>query len=359
MENNSIDMPSHILVTGGAGFIGSNFVHYIAKYHPDVAITVLDSLTYAGNLSNLYELPQEFFNNHYSFVKGDVRDADLVDQLLNPYAKHVTASGYSLPAIDVIVHFAAESHNDNAFECADPFISTNVCGTYVLLNAARKYNIRFHHISTDEVYGDLPLNSTMRFNEESPYNPTSPYAASKASSDHLVRAWCKTYGLRATISNCGNNYGPRQHIEKFIPRQITNIMCGLPAKLYGKGDSIRDWIHVEDHCDAIWRILTCGTIGETYVVGARCEISNIEMLRIILRIMGRPESDIERVKPRLCEDRKYALDATKIQTQLGWSPKHISINLGLKETIDWYSLHYNTWNNLKYAVEQHYAESGH
>ncbi|KXI17684.1 MULTISPECIES: dTDP-glucose 4,6-dehydratase [Gardnerella] len=359
MQNDSVDMPLHLLVTGGAGFIGSNFVHYVAEHYPSVAITVLDSLTYAGNIANLYELPTEFFNNKYSFIKGDVRDSDLVDSILNPFAQHKTATGLTLPAIDAIVHFASESHNDNAIECADPFITTNVYGTYVLLNAARKYNIRFHHISTDEVYGGLPIGSEMRFNEESPYNPSSPYAASKASSDHLVRAWYKTYGVRATISNCGNNYGPRQHIEKFIPRQITNIMSGIPAKLYGKGDSVREWIHVEDHCDAIWRVLTRGTIGETYVVGTQCELSNIDMLKIILRIMGVPESNIEYVNPRLGEDKRYALDSSKIRSQLEWEPKHSSINIGIQDTINWYASHFDMWNSYKNIVENHYAKSGH
>lgn len=351
--------PFHILVTGGAGFIGSNFVHYIAKYHPEVAITVLDSLTYAGNIANLYGLPQNFANNQYAFIHGDIRDTNLVNQLLNPRTQYTTAAGISMPAIDAVVHFAAESHNDNAIEYSDPFLSTNILGTQVLLDAARKYNIRFHHVSTDEVFGDLPLDSPLSCNEESPYRPSSPYAASKAASDHLVRAWSRTYGLRATISCSGNNYGPRQHIEKFIPRQITNIMCNMPAKLYGNGDSVRDWIQVEDHCDAIWRILTRGTICETYLVGAQCEMSNRDVLRMLLPIMGVSETNVVHVQPRPGEDRKYSLNSTKIRTQLEWEPQHTHFQQGLQETIAWYASHADLWKPIKAQVEQHYAALGH
>ncbi|MDK7785712.1 dTDP-glucose 4,6-dehydratase [Bifidobacterium sp. UMB6791A] len=351
--------PSHILVTGGAGFIGSNFVHYIAKYHPDVAVSVLDSLTYAGNINNLRGLPGDFKNKRYAFIHGDVRDSNLVDQLLNPSSLHKTDSGNALPAIDAIVHFAAESHNDNAIEYFDPFMSTNIYGTYVLLNSARKYDIRFHHVSTDEVYGDFLLNSRERFNENSPYRPSSPYSASKAASDHLVRAWCRTYGLRATISNSGNNYGPRQHIEKFIPRQITNIICNMPVKLYGKGDSVRDWIYVEDNCDAIWQVLVRGTICETYIIGAQCEMNNISLLKMLLTIMGKTESCIMNVNERPGEDKRYALDASKIRTQLGWSAKHLDMRQNLQETIDWYAANVDLWEPIKNQVEQHYAASGH
>lgn len=279
-------------------------------------VTVLDALTYAGNLANLADLPATFAQSHYRFVHGDITDAELVNRLCtadNQLSTNLSAgeSTSSFPPIDTIVHFAAESHNDNAIENASPFLETNVYGTYVLLEAARKANLRFHHISTDEVYGDLPLASTEQFSETSPYNPSSPYAASKAASDHLVRAWHRTYGLATTISNCGNNYGPRQHIEKFIPRQITNLLCGLPAKLYGTGDSVRDWIHVEDHCDAIWQVVTRGTIGETYLIGAHCELSNREILRNLLALLGKTDADVMTVKPRLGEDRRYALDTQK------------------------------------------------
>lgn len=351
--------PSHILVTGGAGFIGSNFVHYVAKNHPEVAITVLDSLTYAGNIANLRDLPQNFAKNKYAFIRGDIRDESLVDQLLNPQTSHKTCEGTQLPKIDTITHFAAESHNDNAIEFSEPFLSTNILGTQVLLNAARKYDIRFHHVSTDEVFGDLPLDSAESFNEESPYRPSSPYAVSKAASDHLVRAWCRTYGLRATISCSGNNYGPRQHIEKFIPRQITNIMCNMPAKLYSSGDSVRDWIHVEDHCDAIWRVLARGTLCETYVIGANCEISNHDILLILLPMLGASDANIEHVNPRPGEDKRYSLDATKIRTQLGWQPQHTDFQRSLQETIAWYEANADLWKAIKAQVEQHYADSGH
>ena len=351
--------PFHILVTGGAGFIGSNFVHYVAKYHPEVAVTVLDSLTYAGNMANLYELPQDFVSSRYAFIRGDIRDANLVDQLLNPHTQHKTAAEKSMPAIDAIVNFAAESHNDNAIECSDPFVNTNILGTHVLINFARKYDIRFHQVSTDEVYGDLPIDSTCRFDETSPYRPSSPYSASKAAGDHLVRAWSRTYGLRATISCSGNNYGPRQHIEKFIPRQITNIMCDMPAKLYGKGDSIRNWIHVEDNCDAIWHVLTRGTICETYNIGTQCEMSNRDVLRMLLPMMGVPETNVVHVQPRPGEDRKYSLNSMKIRTQLEWEPQHTNFQQGLQETIAWYASHADLWRPIKAQVEHHYAALGH
>ncbi|WP_421784059.1 dTDP-glucose 4,6-dehydratase [Gardnerella sp. KA01001] len=351
--------PHHILVTGGAGFIGSNFVHYIAKHHTTVAVTVLDLLTYAGNMANLYDLPQDFANNRYAFIRGDIRDENIVDQLLDPHNPIKTAEGTTLPAIDAIVNFAAESHNDNAIEFSDPFISTNILGTHTLIKFAHKYNIRFHQVSTDEVYGDFPIGSVLKFDESSPYCPSSPYSASKAAGDLLVKAWCRTYGLRATISNSSNNYGPRQHIEKFIPRQITNIMCNMPAKLYGVGDSIRDWIHVEDNCDAIWHVLTRGTIGETYNIGANCEINNINILRILMQIMGVPETNITYVNPRIGEDRRYALDTTKIRTQLKWEPKHDNLKQELQETISWYDSHADLWKPIKAQVEQHYTELGH
>lgn len=344
----------HILVTGGAGFIGSNFVHYIANHHEHTYVTVLDALTYAGSLNNLYDLPPSFANNHYQFIHGDIRDQTLVNSLLDP--KHTQ---HHVPPIDTIVHFAAESHNDHAIENANPFLDTNIYGTYVLLEAARKFDIRFHHISTDEVYGDLPLTSTHHFTEESPYRPSSPYSASKAASDHLVRAWHRTYGLRTTISNCGNNYGARQHIEKFIPRQITNLLCGLPAKLYGNGTSVRDWIHVDDHCDAIWRILTCGTIGETYLIGAHCELSNREILTMLLELLDCDERCVEYVAPRPGEDIRYSLNTSKIEQTLNWNAQYTNIRQGLQETIDWYRNHRTIWEQEKNAVETHYAQSGH
>ena len=268
MRENDGFRPKHILVTGGCGFIGANFVRYVARNHPDVHVTVLDKLTYAGNPENIAGLPQ----SQVELVVGDICDTALLNRLV--------------PECDAIVHFAAESHNDNSIANPEPFIATNVEGTMRLLEAARAYDVRFHHISTDEVYGDLALDDPARFTERSPYHPSSPYSASKAASDHLVRAWTRTYGLRATISNCSNNYGPYQHVEKFIPRQITSILEGMRPKLYGTGANVRDWIHVDDHSSAIWEILTRGRIGETYLIGADGEKSNIDVLRTILRLMG-------------------------------------------------------------------------
>ena len=222
-----------------------------------------------------------------------------------------------MPGHDAIVHFAAESHNDNSIANPEPFIRTNVEGTMRLLEAARKHDVRFHHISTDEVYGDLALDDPARFTEDTPYRPSSPYSASKASSDHLVRAWVRTYGLRATISNCSNNYGPYQHVEKFIPRQITSIMEGARPKLYGTGENVRDWIHTEDHSRAVWAILTRGRIGETYLIGADGEMSNIAVLRMILQLMGQPEDAFDWVRDRPGHDRRYAIDASKLRAELG------------------------------------------
>ena len=272
--------PKNIIVTGGAGFIGSNFVHWVIENQPGVHVTVLDALTYAGNPDNIAGLPQD----RMTFVHGDICDAELVDKLAAD--------------ADAIVHFAAESHNDNSILDPTPFLRTNVEGTFTLLQAARKHDLRFHHISTDEVYGDLALDDPARFTEETPYHPSSPYSSTKASSDMLVRAWVRTYGVRATISNCSNNYGPRQHIEKFIPRQITNILCGIRPKLYGDGLNVRDWIHTEDHSSAVWDILTKGEIGETYLIGADGEKNNIDVLRAILAEMGKDADDFDWVKDR-------------------------------------------------------------
>ena len=269
-----------IIVTGGCGFIGSNFVHYVAREHPDVQVTVLDKLTYAGNPQNIAGLPED----RVELVVGDVCDADLLDELV--------------PTHDAIVHFAAESHNDNSIADPEPFLRTNVEGTYRLLEACRKYGTRFHHVSTDEVYGDLALDDPARFTEETPYRPSSPYSSTKAASDMLVRAWHRTYGVEATISNCSNNYGPYQHVEKFIPRQITNILCGVRPRLYGDGRNVRDWIHAEDHSSAVWAILAKGRAGETYLVGANGEKSNIEVLRAILAHMGKDPDGFDWVRDR-------------------------------------------------------------
>ena len=337
---NGVFEPRNILVTGGCGFIGSNFVHYVANNHPDVHVTVLDALTYAGNLDNIRPL----LGAHIEFVHGDICNAQLLDDIV--------------PGHDAIVHFAAESHNDNSIAHPDPFVRTNFEGTFHLIEAARAYNVRFHHVSTDEVYGDLDLDAPTRFTEETPYHPSSPYSATKASSDMLVRAWHRTYGLRMTISNCSNNYGPYQHGEKFVPRQITNIIEGIRPKLYGDGLNVRDWIHVDDHSSAVWAILTAGRIGETYLIGADGERSNLEMMRSILRLMGKPEDMFDHVDDRPGHDRRYAIDATKLRTELGWRPRHTDIEHGLAQTIDWYRNNRAWWISDKAVTEAEYGRIG-
>lgn len=332
--------PKRIIVTGGAGFIGSNFVHWVINNQPDVHVTVLDKLTYAGNLENLDGIAED----RMTFVKGDICDAELVDTLF--------------AAADAVVHFAAESHNDNSIADPEPFVRTNVEGTYRLLEAARTHGLRFHHISTDEVYGDLALDDPARFTEETPYHPSSPYSSTKASSDMLVRAWHRTYGVRATISNCSNNYGPRQHIEKFIPRQITNIICGIRPKLYGDGLNVRDWIHTEDHSSAVWAILTKGRLGETYLIGADGERNNINVLQDILTAMGKDADDFDWVRDRPGHDRRYAIDSTKLRTELGWMPAHTSFTDGLAATIEWYTENESWWRSVKEATEAKYARQG-
>ena len=329
-----------ILVTGGAGFIGSNFVHWVTKNHPDVRVTVLDKLTYAGNPENLAGIPED----RCQLVVGDICDSALVDELV--------------AECDAVVHFAAESHNDNSIANPDPFLETNVRGTFTLLEACRAHGTRFHHISTDEVYGDLALDDPARFTEDTPYHPSSPYSSTKAASDLLVRAWHRTYGVNATISNCSNNYGPRQHIEKFIPRQITNIICGIKPKLYGDGLNVRDWIHVDDHSSAVWEILTRGRAGETYLIGADGEKNNIDVLHAILATMGKPEDDFDWVRDRPGHDRRYAIDSTKLRTELGWIPKHIDFASGLAATIDWYRENESWWRSEKQATEAKYASVG-
>lgn len=336
MRENDGFRPKHILVTGGCGFIGANFVRYVARNHPDVHVTVLDKLTYAGNPQNIAGLPQ----SQVELVVGDICDAALLNRLV--------------PECDAIVHFAAESHNDNSIANPEPFIATNVEGTMRLLEAARAYDVRFHHISTDEVYGDLALDDPERFTERSPYRPSSPYSASKAASDHLVRAWVRTYGLRATISNCSNNYGPYQHVEKFIPRQITSILEGMRPKLYGTGANVRDWIHVDDHSSAVWEILTRGSIGETYLIGADGERSNIDVLRMILRLMGQSEDAFDWVRDRPGHDRRYAIDPTKLRTELGWRPAHTDFECGMQGVIDWYTNHRDWWEPAKVVTEARY-----
>lgn len=330
----------NIIVTGGCGFIGSNFVHYVVNNHPEVHVTVLDKLTYAGNKENIAGLPEK----RVELVVGDICDKELLDSLV--------------PGHDAIVHYAAESHNDNSIADPEPFLRTNVEGTYCLLEACRKYDVRYHHVSTDEVYGDLALDDPSRFTEETPYNPSSPYSSTKAASDMLVRAWTRTYGLRTTISNCSNNYGPYQHIEKFIPRQITNILCGIKPKLYGDGLNVRDWIHTEDHSSAVWTILVKGEIGETYLIGADGEKNNISVLRAILKAMGKSEDDFDWVKDRPGHDRRYAIDSSKLRRDLGWVPQHTDFSEGLAQTIDWYKKNEAWWRPSKEATEAKYAKQG-
>lgn len=315
----------NILVTGGCGFIGTNFVRWVASNHPETHVTVLDKLTYAGSADNLAGLPSA----QVELVVGDICDRALLHDVV--------------PGHDAIVNFAAESHNDNSISEPGPFIKTNIEGTYCLLEEAAREDIRFHQVSTDEVYGDLPYESKDRFTEESPYRPSSPYSASKASADMLVRAWHRTYGLYTTISNCSNNYGPYQHIEKFIPRQVSRILSGEKPQLYGNGKNVRDWIHVEDHVTAIWAILSRGRAGETYLIGAQGERSNLEVLQDILYMMGQDNHWFEWVPDRPGHDLRYALDASKIQRELGWKPSHTDFEKGLAETIEWYQEHRSWW----------------
>jgi len=326
-------------VTGGAGFIGSNFVHHVMQ-HTDATVTVLDKMTYAASRESLDGLPE----GRVSLVVGDVADADTVDPLV---AEH-----------DAVVHFAAESHNDNSLDDPSPFIRTNIIGTFTLLEAVRKTGTRLHHVSTDEVYGDLDLDDPKRFTEDTPYNPSSPYSASKAGSDHLVRAWVRSFGVQATLSNCSNNYGPWQHIEKFIPRQITNMIDGVLPKVYGDGLNVRDWIHADDHSSAVLRILELGRIGETYLIGADGEKSNLEVVTAILKYFGRGPADIEFVTDRAGHDRRYAIESGKLRAELGWGPRFQDFEAGLADTIEWYVAHEDWWRPAKQATEAAYAAKG-
>ncbi len=329
-----------ILVTGGAGFIGSNFVRYVYKERPDWHITVIDKLTYAGNLKNLDGLDESRVN----FIKGDICDEPAIEQ--------------AVADSDTVVHFAAETHVDNSIQGPWPFVETNVIGTYRVLEAVRKSDKRLHHISTDEVYGDLGLDSSEKFSEKSPYDPRSPYSSTKAGSDHLVRAWGHTYGVKATISNCSNNYGPYQHIEKVIPRNITNILTGIKPKLYGEGKNRRDWIHAEDHSSAVLAILENGKLGETYMIGADGEKDNKQLIQTILELMGKDPNDFEFVKDRPGHDLRYAIDAAKLRTELGWAPKYTDFREGLKQTIQWYTDNQDWWQPQKDETEAKYKELG-
>lgn len=325
------------LVTGGAGFIGSNFVQYLTQNSSNEVI-VLDALTYASSPEALQEL-----TGQASLVRGNILDSALVEDL--------TAE------VDTVVHFAAETHNDNSLTDPLPFIETNVLGTFVLLEAVRKTGRRFHHISTDEVFGDLPLTTGQKFTESSPYKPSSPYSASKAGGDHLVRAWIRSHGVKATISNSSNNFGPWQHVEKFIPRQVTALLCGEMPKLYGSGAQVRDWIHVDDHSSAVLAIIEKGRPGETYLIGANGERTNLEVLRLILELTGNPESHFEHVSDRPGHDQRYAIDSRKLRTELGWSPRRRTFEQNLLETIQWYEKNESWWLDKRTASEKRYRET--
>ncbi len=329
-----------LLVTGGAGFIGANFVHYTLGHRPGHSITVLDALTYAGNEANLSTVKDKI-----RFVKGNITDTKLVDELV---AEH-----------DIVVHFAAESHNDNSLKDPSPFIQTNLIGTFTILEAVRKHGKRLHHISTDEVYGDLELDDPAKFTADTPYNPSSPYSSSKAGSDLLVRAWVRSFGIHATISNCSNNYGPYQHVEKFIPRQITNILTGEKPKLYGQGENVRDWIHVDDHNAAVWSIIEHGRNGETYLIGADGELNNKVVLELILELMDKPKDWYDHVNDRPGHDMRYAIDATKLRNELGWRPTYTNFRDGLAATIAWYAQNEDWWKPQKAETEQKYKNQGH
>lgn len=364
-------MKRNILITGGAGFIGSHVVRLFVNKYPDYRIVNLDKLTYAGNLANLKDVEDR---PNYVFERADICDFDRVREIMRKYA------------IDGVIHLAAESHVDRSIKDPFTFARTNVLGTLSLLQAAREYwdgawdGKLFYHISTDEVYGALeltnpegikpPFTTTASssehhlaygrdfFYEDTKYNPHSPYSASKASSDHFVRAFHDTYGMPTIVTNCSNNYGPYQHVEKFIPRQITNILCGIRPKLYGDGKNVRDWIHTDDHSAAVWTILTKGALGETYLIGADGEKSNIDVLRAILAVMGKPEDDFDWVRDRPGHDRRYAIDSAKLRRELGWRPVHTDFEQGLEATIAWYREHEAWWYPVKEATETKYAVRG-
>lgn len=328
-----------LLVTGGAGFIGSNFVHYVLN-HTDYSVTVLDKLTYAGNKQSL----QGLSSDRFALVVGDICDPELVERLV--------------PQSDAVVHYAAESHNDNSLHDPRPFLDTNIIGTYTLIEAARKHGKRFHHVSTDEVYGDLELDEPTRFTEDTPYNPSSPYSSTKAGSDLLVRAWVRSFGLQATISNCSNNFGPYQHVEKFIPRQITNVIDGVRPKLYGKGENVRDWIHADDHSSAVLAILERGRSGETYLIGADGEKSNKEVVERILSHMGKSSDAYDLVVDRPGHDLRYAIDSSKLRGELGWLPKFADFDAGIESVIEWYRENESWWRPQKAEAEARYKEQG-
>jgi dTDP-glucose 4,6-dehydratase len=328
-----------MLITGGAGFVGANFVHHTVRRHAEYEVWVLDALTYAGRRESLAPCADAV-----RFVHGSICDGDLVQRLV--------------AQVDVVVHFAAESHVDNSLHDPEPFIRTNILGTYTILEAVRRQEKRLHHISTDEVFGDLGLDTADRFTEESPYNPSSPYSATKAGSDLLVRAWVRSFGVAATLSNCANNYGPYQHVEKFIPRQITNVLLGRRPKLYGTGRNVREWTHVDDHNEAVHRILARGRPGRTYLIGSGDERSNVGILALVLELMGQPADAYDHVPDRAGHDLRYANDSTRIRNELGWEPHYADFRTGLAATIDWYRDNGWWWQPQKDVTEARYRVLG-
>jgi len=334
-------MAKTLLVTGGAGFIGSNFILYWLKRYPQDHIINLDALTYAGNLANLSSIEN---SPQYTFVRGSINDRELVAKLMAD--------------VDVVVHFAAESHVDRSILNPTIFLETNVIGTQVLLDAALNAKVeRFHHISTDEVFGSLELESTDQFNEYTPYDPRSPYSASKAASDHLVRAYGETYGLPFTMTNCSNNYGEYHFPEKLFPLAITNLIEGKSVPVYGTGQNVRDWLYVQDHCRAIDRVLTDGKVGQTYLIGGLTEdISNLEVIKKIIALMGAYESAIEFVKDRAGHDLRYSVDWSKAKDELGWEPS-VTFEEGLERTIAWYTQNESWWRPLKEQSQEFFAQN--
>ena len=328
-----------LIVTGGAGFIGANFVHYTLRNKPDYEVTVLDALTYAGNRDSLQSA-----DDSVRFVHGDICDTELVDRLVSES--------------DLVVHFAAESHVDNSLADPEPFIRTNLIGTYTILEAVRRNGKRLHHISTDEVFGDLALDADEKFTESTAYDPSSPYSATKAGSDMLVRAWVRSFGVQATLSNCANNYGPYQHVEKFLPRQITNVLTGRKPRLYGQGTNVREWTHVDDHNAAVHLILERGRAGETYLIGSGDERSNRQIIHDLLEVMSLPADYFEYVPDRPGHDLRYSNDSTKVRSELGWRPRYESFRDGLATTVDWYRQNEWWWKSHKEAAEERYVKLG-
>lgn len=326
-----------LLITGGSGFIGSNFIHYWLKKYAEDEIINLDDLTYAGHNESLNDIES---NPRYTFIKGDITDKQTVEKAVD--------------GVDIIVHFAAESHVDRSILNPEIFVTTNVLGTQVLLEAAKKRNTRFHHVSTDEVFGSLKLDTKKKFSPKTKYLPNSPYAASKASSDHLVLAYHTTFGLPVTITNCSNNFGPFQDTEKFLPRMITNLIEGKNILVYGDGKYVRDWLYVEDHCRAIELAITKGKVGETYTVGGLTDdINNLEIAKKVLNILNLKSDRLEFVKDRPGHDRRYAVDWSKINKKLGWSPSK-NFDERLAETVKWYQDNEWWWKSIKEQSESIY-----